>query len=133
MTTSISTLMAHEHVLDLQHEAERWRRSQSVRSSAPEPEVTAAYGLRMAHPDEAPVVRSLAALDSQPDLEGEVLLALLDGKPVAALSLSDRRVVASPFLPTSQAVALLHLRAQQLLGPDRQRRGWRTRVLPHAA
>jgi hypothetical protein len=133
MTTSISTLMAHEHVLDLQHEAERWRTSQSVRASDPEPEASAAYGLRLAHPDEAPVLRSLAALDSQPDLEGEVLLALLDGKPVAALSLSDRRVVATPFLPTNQAVALLHLRAQQLLGPRRQRRGWRTRLLPHAA
>jgi hypothetical protein len=134
MTQSISTLTAREHVLDLQHNAERWRMSQAIRPSGAESApAMPAYALRLAHPNEAPTVREIAALDDAPALEGEVLLALLDGRPIAALSLNDRRVIATPFVPTSQAVALLHLRAQQLLGPSRPQRGWRTRLRPGAA
>jgi hypothetical protein len=126
MTNSISTLMAREHVADLQHEAERWRTSRAVQPSSAE-SATPVYALRLAHPDEADAVRQLAELDDAPVLEGQVLLALLDGKAIAALSLRDGRIVATPFVPTSQAVALLHLRAKQLLGAD-QRRGWRARL-----
>jgi hypothetical protein len=79
--------------------------------------------LRVAHTDEAPVVRRLAALDDAPPLNGDVLLALVDGEPVAALSLDDGRVVANPFLPTADTVTLLSLRASQLSGaPAGQRR-----------
>ncbi len=42
------------------------------------------------------------------------MLALLDGEAVAAVSLSDGRVVANPFLPTADTVTLLGLRASQL-------------------
>ena len=70
--------------------------------------------LRVADADEAPVVRRLAALDDSPPLDGEVLLALVDGEAVAAVSLDDGRVVANPFLPTADTVTLLSLRASQL-------------------
>lgn len=70
--------------------------------------------LRPAHDDEAILVRRLAQLDDSRPLEGDVLLAVVDGKPVAALSLCDGRVVADPFQPTAEAVALLRLRAMQL-------------------
>ena len=66
--------------------------------------------LRVADADEAPVVRRLAALDDSPPLDGEVLLALVDGQAVAAVSLDDGRVVANPFLPTADTVTLLSRR-----------------------
>jgi len=67
-------------------------------------------------------VRRLADLDDAPPLRGEVLLALVDGEAVAALSLSDGRVVANPFLPTADTVSVLALRASQL--SRRRARRW---------
>ena len=82
--------------------------------------------LRMADHDEAGLVRRLADLDSSDPLEEPVLLALVDGEPVAAVSLSDERIVANPFLPTADAVALLGLRISQL----RRARGRRRMIWP---
>lgn len=73
--------------------------------------------LRVAQDEEAPVVRRLAALDDSPPLDGDVLLAFVDGEAVAAVSLDDGRVVANPFLPTADTVRLLSLRAAQLAAP----------------
>jgi hypothetical protein len=73
--------------------------------------------LRVANTDEAPVVRRLAALDDAPPLRGDVLLALVDGEAVAAVSLSDGRVVANPFVRTAETVTLLAMRASQLGRP----------------
>jgi hypothetical protein len=129
MINSISTLIASEHIADLQHEADRWRRTRAIRPSSAE-SASPVYALRLAHPDEAALVIQLAELDDAPALEGQTLLALRDGQVVAALSLSDGRIVATPFVPTSQASALLHLRAEQLVGPA-QRRGWRARLHLH--
>ncbi len=72
--------------------------------------------LRVADPDDAVVLRRLADLDDAPPLDGPVLLALLDGVAVAAMSLHDGRVVADPFRPTADTVRLLALRACQLNG-----------------
>ena len=66
--------------------------------------------LRRADADDASAVHRLAALDGVPPLEGDVLLALSDGSPVAAMSLSDGRVAADPFVPTADAVELLQVR-----------------------
>jgi hypothetical protein len=71
--------------------------------------------LRVADDDEADAVRRLAELDSAPTPTGEILLAVVDGEPVAALSLSDGRVVADPFRRTADVVALLEIRAAQML------------------
>jgi len=79
--------------------------------------------LRLAEPGEAGVIRRLAALDDARELEGPVLLALLDGEAVAGLSLRDGRVVANPFVAAADAVTLLRLRAEHLSGaPARRRR-----------
>ena len=68
----------------------------------------------------------LAALDEAPPLVGPVLLASADGRPVAALSLADRRLVADPFVATAQTVSLLRARAEQLTQAKRRRRlRWR--------
>ena len=78
--------------------------------------------LRLARDDDGPAVRRLAALDDAPPLDGPVLLALVDGEPVAATSLDDGRVVANPFLPTAETVSLLSMRASQLSEHPARRR-----------
>jgi hypothetical protein len=67
--------------------------------------------LRPATAADAAALHRLAALDSQRDLRGDVLVAELDGTPVAALSLAEDRVVADPFVRSAGAVALLRARA----------------------
>jgi hypothetical protein len=63
--------------------------------------------------DIAPL-HDLAELDSAAPLTGPVLLAVVDGRPWAALALDDGRVVADPFRPAAGAVELLRLRGAQL-------------------
>lgn len=61
MINSISTLLASEHIADLRHEADRWRRTQAIQPSNDE-SATPVYALRLAHPDEADLVSQLAEL-----------------------------------------------------------------------
>jgi hypothetical protein len=75
---------------------------------------TPTLALRVAGDADARVIRRLAELDDSRPLRGEMLLAVLDGEAVAALSLADGRVVANPFVRTADAVVLLQLRAAQL-------------------
>lgn len=89
--------------------------------------------IRLAERDEAAVVRRLAALDDSPALEGPVLLGLIDGEAVAALSLLDRRVVANPFLYTRELIQLLRLRAEHIAGPGPGPRRSRPALLRRAA
>jgi hypothetical protein len=123
MSSAINQLLAVEHVADLRRAAEHGRCAPS-RSGQ---EHTPTIELRLRAPDEVEVANRLAQLDDAPPLEGPILLALADGHAVAGLSLEDQRVVANPFVPTSEAVALLRLRAEHLLG-DRSRRPLRHRL-----
>jgi len=84
--------------------------------------------LRLLGAHEAYLVRRLAALDDAPELEGQILVALVGGQAVAALSVRGRRVVANPFIPTSDAVALLRLRAAQLSNGRRRASRLRRRI-----
>ena len=59
-------------------------------------------------------VDRLAVLDSAEPLHGEVLLAELDGRPVAAMEIATSRTVADPFTRSAPAVSMLRHRAQQL-------------------
>jgi hypothetical protein len=122
MTTAMSRLAAEEHAAELRRVAERRRTSTASRQGST---AGAAIQLRVAHADEADVVRQLAVLDDAPELEGQVLLALIDGEAVAGLSLRDGSVVANPFIRTREAVVLLRLRAEQLsaVRARRRRRG----------
>jgi hypothetical protein len=67
--------------------------------------------LRLATAADAAALHRLAALDSQRDLRGDVLLAEVAGRAVAALSLADDRVAADPFERSSSAVELLRAHA----------------------
>jgi hypothetical protein len=52
-------------------------------------------------------LRELAELDSAPPIAGPVLIAELDARPVAAISLDGSREIADPFVPTLELVELL--------------------------
>ncbi len=63
----------------------------------------------------------LAERDTRQVPEGPVLGAEVDGRLVAAISLTTDDLIADPFRPTSELQAMLRLRASQL----RRRRGRR--------
>ena len=67
---------------------------------------------RPAGPADAVALHRLAALDDAEPVHGDVLMAFADGEAVAAMSLSDGRVVADPFRRTADVAELLRLRAQ---------------------
>jgi hypothetical protein len=79
-----------------------------------------AYVIRAATPDDEPVLRTLAALDSRPPLSRPALIGVIDAEPAAAISLVDGRIVADPFRATAQLAVHLRLRAKSVLGHDRE-------------
>lgn len=81
--------------------------------------------------DLAPL-HDLAELDSAAPLRGPVLVAVVDGRPWAALSLDDGRVIADPFRPSAGAVELLVLRVAQLRAADGRSGSSRLRVARRA-
>jgi hypothetical protein len=91
-----------------------------VREAAPRPHDPPGDTVFATHPDvirpathaDSAELHRLAALDSQRPLAGRILVALIDGRPAAALSLTDGRAVADPFRPTAQLLVRLRLRAQ---------------------
>jgi hypothetical protein len=117
MTTSLNALAAQEHIHDLEREARRAHKPDAESGASP-----ASIELRLARADDDRVIHRLAQLDDAPDLDGETLLALIDGEAIAAMSLSDRRVVANPFVRTEHAVTLLRIQADHLFGRRERRR-----------
>lgn len=96
---------------------------------------SAAYDTRLTHAADAVVIRSardadlpllrdLAELDSAKPLTGTVLVALIEGRPAAALSLDDNRAIADPFRLTAGSVELLRLRAEQLRAAESRPQRW---------
>ena len=62
-------------------------------------------------------LRELVERDTARDLRGEVVGVERDGHLMAAISLTSGDVVADPFHPTADLVALLRVRAGQILPP----------------
>jgi hypothetical protein len=71
---------------------------------------TSIIALRPATTDDEAALRTLSELDSASRLQRPAVLAVVDGRPVAALSLIDGRVVADPFTHTDDVVDLLRTR-----------------------
>ncbi len=61
----------------------------------------------------------LAELDSQRPLTGPALVGEIDGRPAAAISLTDGRVVADPFQQTAALIAQLRMRARAMSEHER--------------
>jgi hypothetical protein len=83
---------------------------------------TSTIALRVATADDAADLRRLAELDSARPLLLPAVLGVVDGRPVAAVSLRDARIVADPFVPTADVVALLRARAGSADHAGRSRR-----------
>ena len=77
--------------------------------------------LRADRPTDESTLRRLAALDSKRPLRNRALIAEVDGRAVAAIDVQDGRVVADPFVPTSEVVELLKVRADRMQ-PERPER-----------
>ena len=118
-------------VLDQLAEAVAWRAEQlaprlaargereATRSRAP---VTVRFGTSC----DAREVARIADLDSSSAPRPPLLVGELGAQLVAALSLRDGGLVANPFVPTADLVALLRLRERQLRREARD--GWRRRA-----
>ena len=89
----------------------------------------AILAIRPATQDDELIVARLAALDSAPVPAGDLLLGVVDGRPLAALSMSTAAVVADPFACTAELVGLLRQRAARLqaVATPRRRLGVRAR------
>jgi len=77
--------------------------------------------IRTARGSDGPALARLAILDSSSVPSGDLLVAESDGELVAARSLANGDVIADPFRPSADVVALLAVRARALAG-ERPRR-----------
>ena len=73
---------------------------------------TPTISIRAATHGDGPALARLAALDSAPVPFGPVLLAEVDGRPQAALSLTEDRVIGDPFVRTAELAELLRFHAR---------------------
>ena len=70
------------------------------------------YVIRGARVSDARDLERIAALDSQRPLRGHILIGEIDGRPQAAMSLDDNRLIANPFVHTESLAAHLRIRAR---------------------
>jgi hypothetical protein len=78
--------------------------------------------LRLSRVGDDPALDDLAVLAEQPLPIGRFVVALVDGRLVAALPLAGGRALADPFVRTAHLLPLLELRAAQLREPVRRGR-----------
>jgi hypothetical protein len=111
----------HDHQRDL----DKWARVAYMRQSFPEPQAEKheAVELRLCRVDDDPALERLALLEGRPAPAGRYVLAEVDGKVVAAVSLVSGAVLADPFESTAHLLPLLELRAAQLAPEARHSRG----------
>ncbi|MGD0198452.1 MAG: hypothetical protein ABSC56_11195 [Solirubrobacteraceae bacterium] len=103
--------MAEVHIEDLRRTAPRtgtWRRA-ALEDAQPEP--SHEVRMRVAHRRNEARIAGMSASDVP---RAPVLVGELEGRAVAALSLSDGEIVTSAGERADEVVALLELRAKQL-------------------
>lgn len=124
----MQTLSLHHHTAAAQAADRRRTAAEHRRTHQP---VGAVEMRRATGAADQRAVRRLAQLDEMTPPQGDVLLAELDGRLVAALPLEGGPAVADPFTPTQEIVELLVLRAASLGGETQGR--LRARRLRRAA
>lgn len=75
--------------------------------------------LRAGRPADDEAIRLLAERDSAEALSGAVLIAEVDGRALAAISLGSLRVIADPFEVTAHLTELLRDRVKQIAATER--------------
>jgi hypothetical protein len=111
MDFEVRRMIMEDRIATLRRSARPRKRTEPVRVESPDIE------LRMCKPADDPAIDRLAALSEVPVPYGRLVVALLDGKLVAALPLNGDPVLRDPFVKTAQLVRLLEVRAEQLLEP----------------
>ena len=86
--------------------------------------------IRRTTPDDVTALHRLATLDSKRPIESDALVAEVDGELLAAVSLTGDEAIANPFRHTADLVAMLEMRAAQLVAPPAPRGSLRARLLP---
>jgi hypothetical protein len=81
---------------------------------APHAPHTTDVTVRQSRPEDARQLSELAVLDSAALPQGDLMVAEIDGRIVAALPLAGGRPIADPFHRTAALVEVLELRARQL-------------------
>jgi hypothetical protein len=127
MNSRMSLEIANERIADLHRNAAA---SRQIAELVEEPEPAGVIALRLAGADEAADLARLAELDSKRPLRGETIVAVVDGRLVAAISLEDERVISDPLVPTADVRTLLRARAAQLSRVPRPRLRLRRRFRP---
>ena len=88
--------------------------------------------IRFAAPADRAEVERLALLDSARRVDGDALVAVVEGRVRAALPLAGDRVIADPFEPSAELVSLLELRARQIRSGAGRAERRPLRALAHA-
>jgi hypothetical protein len=74
--------------------------------------------VRMAREEDVNAIYRIAALDDKKAPQGRVLVAEADGELIAALGIDGGSAVADPFRWTSDVLALMEMRAEQIAAVD---------------
>ncbi len=74
--------------------------------------------VRLAQAEDEMAIRRIAALDGKTAPEGRILVAEADHEIIAALPIGGGQAVADPFRWTSDVVALMEMRANQIASMD---------------
>ena len=88
-----------------------------TRSTARAASETADLELRLCKASDDPALERLAALAERPLPFGRLVVALVDGRLVAAMPLAGGHALRDPFVRTEHLVRLLELRVEQLRQP----------------
>jgi BarA-like signal transduction histidine kinase len=70
--------------------------------------------LQHASPADDAALTDLSRLDSARPISRPALMAIVDGRLIAAASLTDHRIVADPFAETTQATNLLRIHLAEI-------------------
>jgi hypothetical protein len=121
--------LIHQRASDIDRRAQMLGPLLAALADEPAPAATEPLTVRLGHAADWPALGLVAELDSSSLPAAPLLVGERDGRLIAALSLSDGTVVANPFVPSADVVALLELRARQISrqGHRRPRRAiaWR--------
>lgn len=105
----------------------RARRSPALLTEEPAAAVES-IAIRCASEADRAILQRLATLDSVVARPGEMLIAEVDGEPVAAVHVASGETVADPFRETVAVAELLRLRADRLRDPAPAARAPRLRA-----
>jgi hypothetical protein len=107
----VRRMIMEDRIATLRRSARPRKRAEEVVVESPDIE------LRLCKPADDPELDRLAALSEVPVPFGRLVVALLDGRLVAAKPIAGGHVLRDPFVKTAHLVRLLEVRAEQLRAP----------------